>query len=477
MSERSSSPRPASPRPASPKPASGTLAIFAGPCIPLSAVGLPLVVYLPEFYVSTLGLSLSVVGAAFLLVRLIDIAFDPFVGGMMDRTRTRLGRFRPWMLAGMPVVGVGAFALFMGKPGVTPLYLWAWLLVTYAGYSMCVLSHTAWGGVLSSDYQQRSRVYGWWQGGNVVGMILVLCLPPLMVALTKGDHTAGIRAMGWFIVALLPVTVLLAVKVVGEPAAPVARHAAGIKQYLALLTRPSVRRLLVADLLMGVAPGIAGALFLFFFERIKHFDKAQAGILLLVYFLAALAGAPIWPMLAKRVGKHGAMAIGGVFYAIVQFAAVLTPSGNSVAGAAILVLAGLPYTAAPMLVRSMMADIGDEERLASGVDRTGLLYAIVTGTLKLGYALAIGVFPVLAWLGFDPKAPTPSGETALTVLYAVVPAAMGLLVAAIMLRYPLNATRVAEIQRQLAARDAATADAAQPPAQPSSHAAFSAPAE
>lgn len=434
---------------------SWALAAFAGPCIPLSALGLPLVVYLPEFYVSTVGLSLSAVGAAFLLVRLIDIAFDPFVGGMMDRTRTRLGRFRPWMLAGAPIVAVGAFALFMGKPGNSALYLWGWLLVTYAGYSMAVLSHTAWGGVLSSDYQQRSRVYGWWQGGNVVGMILVLCLPPFMAKLTNGDHVAGVRAMGWFIVAMLPITVFLAVRTVGEPAAPVARHDAGIKQYLALLTRPSVRRLLLADLLMGVAPGIAGALFIFFFERIKHFDKAQSGILLLVYFLAALAGAPLWPYLAKRLGKHRAMALGGVFYAIVQFAAVLTPPGNSGVGMIILILAGIPYTAAPMLVRSMMADIGDEERLESGVDRTGLLYAIVTGTLKLGYALAIGVFPVLAWFGFDPKVPTPGGDLALITLYAVVPAVMGVLVAAIMLRYPLDASRLAEIQRQLAARDAA----------------------
>ncbi|MET3667279.1 MFS transporter [Caulobacter sp. 1776] len=460
--------------PSSQRKSAGTLAAFAAPTIPLSALGLPLVVYLPEFYVSTIGLSLSAVGAAFLLVRLIDIAFDPFVGGMMDRTRTRLGRFRPWMLAGMPIVGVGAFALFMGKPGTSALYLWAWLLVTYAGYSMAVLSHTAWGGVLSSDYQQRSRIYGWWQGGNVVGMILVLCLPPLMAKLTNGDHVAGIRAMGWFIVTLLPVTILLAVWRVGEPPAPVMRHEAGIRQYLALLTRPSVRRLLAADLLMGVAPGIAGALFIFFFERIKHFDKAQSGILLLVYFLAALAGAPLWPILAKKLGKHRAMALGGVLYAIVQFAAVLTPPGNSGIGMVILILAGLPYTAAPMLVRSMMADIGDEERLESGVDRTGLLYAIVTGTLKLGYALAIGVFPVLAWLGFDPKAPTATGETALTVLYAVVPAAMGLLVAAIMLRYPLDANRLAEIQRQLAARDAAT-DPAQPAAESSPNVALTAP--
>jgi len=194
-----------------------------------------------------------------------------------------------------------------------------------------------------------------------------------------------------------------------------------------------------------------------------------------VYFLAALVSAPLWPRVARRIGKHGALAAAGVLYAFVQVAAAFTPAGNSAIGMVVLVLAGIPYTAAPMLVRSMMADIGDEERLQSGVDRTGLLYAIVTGTAKLGYAFAIGAFPVLSWLGFDPKAPTASGETALLVMYAVVPAAMGLLVAAIMLRYPLDANRLAEIQRQLAARDAAEA-AAKPAAEPDPNAILPEPA-
>lgn len=457
MSERSSSQR----------LPSWALAAYASPNVPIAALGLPLVVYLPEFYVSTIGLSLAAVGAAFLFVRLIDISLDPFLGGVMDRTRTKLGRFRPWLLAGMPVVGIGALALFMGQPGTGALYLWGWLLVTYAGYSMVVLSHTAWGGVLSSDYQQRSRVYGWWQAGNVVGMILVLCLPPLLVGVFKADHATGVRAMGWFIVALLPITILAATRLVGEPPAPTVKHDAGIKQYLALLGRPSVRLLLFADLLMGLAPGIAGALFLFFFERIKQFDKTQSGVLLLVYFVAALISAPIWPMLAKKIGKHRALSVAGVIYAFVQVAAVFTPVGNSGIGTIILILAGVPYTAAPVLVRAMMADIGDEERLANGVDRTGLLYAILTGTVKLGYALAIGAFPVLQWMGFDPKIPTASGDTALIVMYAVVPAAMGLVVAAVMLRYPLSETRLAEIQRQLAARDAAERDA--PAAEPDPH--------
>ncbi|MBC7670357.1 MAG: MFS transporter, partial [Gemmatimonadaceae bacterium] len=363
---------------------SWTLAAFAAPCLPLAALGLPLVVYLPEYYVSELGLSLSVVGSAFLLVRLADIILDPILGGMMDRTRTRIGRFRPWLAAGAPVLMIAAFALFMAKPGVGPLYLWLSLLVCYLGYSMAVLSHTAWGAVLSPDYQQRSRVYGWWSAGNVVGMILVLLLPPLLAIAFKGDHAAGIHAMGWFIIVLLPLTFVLAMTVVGEKNVPPVKHEAGFKQYLGLIKRPSVQKLLLADLLMGLAPGISGALFFFFFERIKGFDKATAGIMLLVYFVAALGGSPIWPAVAKRLGKHRALAIAAVVYAVFQVASVFIPRGFSVIGVVSLILAGLPYSAAPLLVRSMMADIGDEERLASGVDRTGLLYAVVNGTVKLG---------------------------------------------------------------------------------------------
>ncbi|MBO9709438.1 MAG: MFS transporter [Caulobacter sp.] len=442
---------------------SWTLAAFAAPCLPLAALGLPLVVYLPEYYVSELGLSLSVVGSAFLLVRVADIILDPILGGMMDRTRTPIGRFRPWLLAAAPVLMIAAYALFMAKPGIGPLYLWGWLVVCYVGYSMGVLSHTAWGAVLSPDYQQRSRVYGWWSAGNVVGMILVLLLPPILAKVYKGDHAAGVQSMGWFIIALMPLTFLLAAKAVGEVNVPPAKHEAGLKQYFDLLKRPSVRTLLAADLLMGMAPGISGALFFFFFERIKGFDKGDAGILLLVYFIAALGGSPIWPALAKKIGKHKALAVAAVLYAVFQVASIFTPrseggfalSPSMLTGMAILVLAGLPYSAAPLLVRSMMADIGDEERLISGVDRTGLLYAIVNGTVKLGYALAIGVFIVLGKLGFDPKAPSAQGDTALIALYAILPAVLGLLVCAIILRYRLDAKAHAEIRRQLDERDAA----------------------
>ncbi len=433
-----------------------TMAAYAGPCLPLAALGLPLVVYLPEYYANALGLPLAAVGAAFMGVRLLDILFDPFIGGVMDRTRSRWGRFRPWLVAGAPLLMVSAYMLFMARPGVSSGYLWFWLIVVYAGYSICVLAHTAWAAVLSSDYNQRSRVYAWWQSANVAGMILVLVLPPLLEGLADADHAAGMQAMGWFIILMLPVTIAFALRRVNEPPAPVTLHKAGLAEYMSLLKRPTVRRLLVTDLMLGLAPGITGALFFFFFERVKGFDKGEAGILLLVYFLSAMVCAPLWTRLSRSIGKHRALAVAGVVYAVSQACVILLPPENFWIAAPGLLIAGLPFSAGPFLLRSMMADVGDEELLASGADRTGLLYAILAGTAKIGYALSVGItFVALQAMGFDAqgKSDPQAGLMGLTLLFAGGPALLGLLSTWVMMGYPLDSKRHAEIREALALRD------------------------
>src|ERR1700761_8839238 len=100
------------------RPSGPRLAVFAGPAIPMAALGLPLVVFLPEYYSNDLGLPLASVGAAFGLVRFLDIGIDPLLGGLMDRTQTRFGRFKPWMAAGAPVLIAAIFMLFMARRGV-----------------------------------------------------------------------------------------------------------------------------------------------------------------------------------------------------------------------------------------------------------------------------------------------------------------------------------------------------------------------
>ncbi len=437
-----------------------TLAAWALPCLPMAGLNLPLVVYLPEYYASELGLSLAAVGATFLMVRLLDIGFDPFIGGVMDATRSPIGRFKFWFLISVPLMVASSYALFMAKPGVTSGYLLFWLVVVYASASISTLAQLAWGSVLSGDYNQRSRIYGWWQAGNVVGIILVLTLPAVLPLLGVGGHAAGVRAMGWFIVILAPLTIAYATWRVPEPDAGAAQAKPGLADYLNLFRQPNVVRLLLADFLIGAGPAITGALFFFFFERVKGFQKDTASLLLLIYFVGGLIGAPLWAWLATRFGKHRTLAASNVLYAAATVGALAIPPGSVPMGALLMFLIGVPYAAGAFLLRAMMADVGDEVRLQAGKDQTGLLYALLSGTLKIGSAIAVGVaFPLLQALGFDARHGGGSGGLeGLKWLFVLAPAALALAASWLIVNFPLTAERHAQIRRHLDAEAAAAGD-------------------
>ncbi len=438
----------------------GVLAAFAAPCVPLAALGLPLVVYLPEYYANELGLGLATVGAIFTWVRLVDVVFDPVIGAVMDRTRTRFGRFKPWLAIGGPLLFLSTLMLFFAQPGVSSLRLWIWLPMSYAAYSICVLSQTAWGSLLSEDYNQRSRVYGWWQSLNMVGILLALllaALPLLAPAIAEAGRSASVQAMGWFILVTTPLCFGLALWKAPEPAAPVAIHATSWRDYAGLFANAAVRRIVGVDLLIGIALGIIAALFFFFFERVKGMSQAITGVLLLLYFVSALAFAPLWAHLARKLDKHRATALAAAATGLAQVAVLLCPPNNILATAAVIVLAGVPYSAAALLLRAMMADAGDELRLKTGVDRTGLLYALVACTTKFGSALAVGItFPLLSAAGFHARGDgDPSqGLQMLTVLYIAAPVVLCALATIMMLGYRLGPQRHGEILAALEARNA-----------------------
>src|SRR3546814_18720439 len=83
------------------------LASLAAPALPMAALTLPLIIYLPEFYANALGLDLAVVGLFFTIVRLADLFFNPFVEGFVVRERALLGLFRRWAHVGWPRVFCG----------------------------------------------------------------------------------------------------------------------------------------------------------------------------------------------------------------------------------------------------------------------------------------------------------------------------------------------------------------------------------
>lgn len=428
------------------------LALFAAPCLGLAGIGLPLQVYLPPYYSADLGLNLSAVGVAFMVVRLLDIGVDPALGILMDRTRLPFGRFKAWLTAGVPLLMLSSVVLFFAKPGVGATQLAVGLALAYGGWSVCVVAQTSWGALLSPSYNERSRIYGWWQMFNLLGLLLVLILPIAAEHFTPG-RVAGIRAMGLWLLILTPVSTALAVMFVDEPPPADGVSHARVSDVLRLLRASAVRRLLACDFLIGLAFGMTGALFVFFFTKAKGFSTSFTNYGLLAYFLGGVAGGPLWTLLSNRVNKHAALIWACLAATAGLVLLYLTPNGNEPLAFVTIAVGGIPYAAPNQISRAMLADAADEDRLSHGADRTGLLFALVAATAKIGPALAVGItFIGLDQLvGFDPNSDhnTALAIHGLDAFFILLPAVLFALATLTLIGYPLTRQRHDDIRKAL----------------------------
>jgi len=424
-------------------------------------MGLPLVVYLPPYYAGTLGLPLATVGFIFAVVRLLDIPFDPLIGGLMDNTRSRFGQFRPWMVGGGVILMAGVYLMFMAEPGVQAWQAFVSLFILYIGFSCVYLAQTAWGSRLSSDYGERARIFGWWTAMNVAGTLMVLFIPPLVGRFIEGADTAtGVQAMGWFVLAMIPLTVAVAAMVVPEGEAPVAGgHGVRLADLGIVLKDRRMGWLLLVDLVMSVVPGITGALFLFFFVSARGATPAIASALLIPYFVAGLLAAPLWIRAARRFGKHKASAAAALWFGIAQFGVLAVPAGSIPLAAVSMAIAGIPFAAPAFLLRAMLADLNDAQALdralggGPALDTTGLNFALLTATAKLGYAIPVGLtYPILGLIGFN-AAPgatnSASAISGLELLFIGPPALLAFLAAVLVWNWPITAEVHAQIRERL----------------------------
>ncbi len=427
---------------------------FIGPCVPFAALGLPLVATLPEYYGTQLQLG-AVVGTVFFIVRCFDILVDPVLGHWMDRTRTRLGRFKLWMLICLPILFVSTGFIFLAQKGVGPVYLGLWLFVLYVGFSIAALSQASWGTVLSTDYNERSRIFAWWQVGNIVG-ILAAAVIPVIVQKLGYSYIFGVQLMGGFIMLTLPVSIGIALWLVPEKISNTNTHDLKLGHYFDMWKRPNVRSILYADLFMGLAPGVMAALFFYFFEETKGLTRFECSVAMLLYFVAGIIGAPIWVIASKKMSKHKALILSSLIFAVLYGAMYFAPKGNFIICAAMTFANGIPYAASLLLTRALMADIGDEVMLETGHDHKGTLMAILSATTKVGYAISALTITILGVLHFNVKSPKDSPPDALMwveIFFIGLPVIFLILGAVSMLRYNLTPARHAEIMSQLKAKD------------------------
>lgn len=432
------------------------LAAFAAPALPVGALNTPLAVYLPAHYSGYVGLSLGAVGFAFFLVRTLDIAFDPLVGMLVDRTRTRWGQCRPWFVLGAALLSLSCVTLFQAQPGASFARLIAGLLLVYAGISIAGVVHPAWAARLSHDYDDRSRIYAWLYFGQSVGTFLLLGGPAVLGMLTALPPGGEVQVMGWALAVAAPVCVAIAIAATPEPPPAAARGGvedrARLSDYLMLLKRPAMRRLFVADVFISLATGASIGLFVFFF-RARGLGMPVINGMVLAYLAAAIASVPAWTWVARRIGKHRAMIVSAAGYVVALPTMAALPADRLELLFPAIAFMGLTFAASTFLIRAMAADAADEARLHSGLDRTGQVYALLAATQKMGAAVALGIaFAILERLGFnaaDATSSAPAALTALTVLYVAAPAALMALGALCFVGYRLDAAAHRQILEAL----------------------------
>ena len=427
--------------------------------LPIAALGVAVFVYLPPYFAGHLGVGMAMVGAVWMGVRLIDIPIDFVLALLMDRTRTRIGRYRFWMILGAPVLMLALYKLFMAPPGFGAPYLITWLLVMYLGNSIVYLATSAWGATLATLYHDRSRLFGLITAVGVVGALMVLLIPILGQNFGR-SNAQSVQTMGWFLVGLIPVTIGLSAWRTPER---IGLETGGpkfvIADYIQVLLKPDLLRLFIAQMCLTLGPGWMSALYLFFFTDARGFTIQQASILLAFYILAGIPGALGTAALARRIGKHRTLMVTTTAFSLSLFSIFVTPKANMLASLPTLIWAGAMASGFGLMIQAMLADVGDEVRLTQGKERISLLYAVNALAAKVAAAFSIGLtFPLLERLGYNPAehaVNSPAAIHNLTLAFIAGPTLFVMLGGACVIGWRLDARRQGEIREALDERDAA----------------------
>lgn len=439
-----------------------TLLAYSLPAMPISALGLPLVVHLPPFYASEMGLGLGLVGFLFMIARFWDVFTDPVVGVLSDKFESRWGRRRHWIVASVPILMIAAYMIFLPQGEVTGGYLMFWMFILYIGWTLLTISHLSWGAELTPAYYERSRIHGAREIALILGMVFVLTLPVFAhLIFPEGEEPHAVTLMGLFIIILLPITVAIAVTGVKERKTPEPQSVPWREAVKLLAKSKPLQIIIFVDLAGGVSGGIVASLFIFLARDALQLGAAS-DLMLLVYFMSGVLFIPFIILLSKKLGKHKTVTFSALFTAATLPLILLIPEGNVVFALFCWVVLGINMGAGPFLFRSIMADVADHDAVQSGQQRTGLFYSLLTMTNKIGHAVAIGVaYFALEVIGFQAGGEnTPAVISGLKAVYVWPAMIISVVIGVLVWRFPLDEEKQLENRRILEARALDVAEAA-----------------
>ncbi|MBN1951773.1 MAG: MFS transporter [Bacteroidales bacterium] len=362
----------------------------------------PLMAFLPIFYTDTFGLPLASVGLLLALTRSFDGITDVIMGSICDRTNTRWGKFRPYLLWTAVPFGL-LLALTFTTPNMGPSGKLIWAYTTYAlltlAYTANNVPYSSLSGVMSGSIRERTNISSYrFFGAYLGGFISIGLLPYLVTWFGKVfapegsvDEVAdafGYQYSFYLLAVLLVVFSLIAFKSTRERIKPSKRQKsdfiAEVKELVK--NKPWVIILLVGFLWVTYNSIRQGAAAYYF--KWVYGDKDLVGTFFIGVILASMASTFIAPALTNFFGKKRlfimVMIVSGIFTTMLYW----VPSQNIVMFFTLGILAELAAGIMPILFFAMLGDTADYSEFVNKRRATGLTFSAGTFAMKFGGGMA-----------------------------------------------------------------------------------------
>ncbi|REL35684.1 glycoside-pentoside-hexuronide (GPH):cation symporter [Thalassotalea euphylliae] len=411
--------------------------------------------FLMLYYTDVVGLSPAVVGTMFLVVRVVDAITDPLMGTLADRTHTKWGHFRPyllWLALPFAIISVLAFTTPDLQGTSKLVYAFTTYTLLMIAYTAINIPYCALGGVLTADAKERVTVQSYrFVFGMLGGVIVAGCTMPLVEFFGQGDNAKGYQyTMAAMSTMGLIMFLLCFIGTKERIEQPKEQEVSLLKSARSLWQNDQWRILCLAALFLLTGQVLRFTLAVYYVKYYLGREDLITSFMTLGV-VASMVGCALAQPLAKRVCKIKA-------YISLQFIAATICLLSFFIGADQLVLAFVAFILwkffldmATPLLWAKMADTIDYGHEKTGIRITGLVYSGVIFFIKMGVALGGAIAGwLLAYYQYQPDfGQTEATQQGILLSFTVLPALGSFLVAAIMTRYTLTSNKLETIQGKL----------------------------
>src|SRR5450631_636209 len=412
-----------------------------------------------DFYTHTFGLTAAQAGTLFLVVGLVVACLNPVMGLIADRTNTRWGKFRPWLLwTAVPfgVIGVLTFTTPNISPAGKIIYAWTTYILLRVIYTVNNVPYASLTAVMTSDPDERTSISSYRQiAANSAGFIIASLAIPMVKFFGHGDDARGYQFTMGLLSTVSIIFFVIAFLTTKERIQPDPQQKSSLTQDLSDLfkNRPWVI-LFLATLFYFTAILVRGNVML------PYFRFVVGNVDLFAWFngfglASLLLGVACSTAVSVRMGKRqlfiASMTLTGVF----SMALYLLNPASTVQIIAVEVIRQFVYGLSGPIIWAMMGDVADygewkTGRRASGTVTSAVVFALWAG-IALGGAIAGWLF---SYYGFVSESPvqTPHAQTGI-LLTASIYAGLAFFAAAVcLLFYPISREQSQKIANELAER-------------------------